>query len=154
MNRYIGTKAINAKPMSRQAYNDLRGWAVPADENPADDGYMVIYPDGYRSWSPNDQFEKYYMKVTPNPKLKTGCSISKEMVDGFIKEARTFTLGEKTTVVWVTLANGFEMVESSACVDPANYDETIGIEICRDKIKDRIWNLLGFLLQTAAGGVK
>ena len=25
MNRYIGTKAINAKPMSRQAYNDLRG---------------------------------------------------------------------------------------------------------------------------------
>ena len=72
MNRYIGTKAINAKPMSRQAYNDLRGWAVPADENPADDGYLVEYIDGgqanhpdyegYISWSPKDVFERAYRR--------------------------------------------------------------------------------------------
>lgn len=29
MNVFIGTKIIHAKPMSRQAYNDLRGWQVP-----------------------------------------------------------------------------------------------------------------------------
>jgi len=72
MNRYIGTKAINAKPMSRQAYNDLRGWVVPADENPADDGYLVEYIDGgqanhpdyegYISWSPKDVFERAYRR--------------------------------------------------------------------------------------------
>ena len=66
MNRYIGTKTINAKPMSRQAYNNLRGWVVPADEDPADDGYLVEYIDGgqanhpdfdgYISWSPKDVF--------------------------------------------------------------------------------------------------
>ena len=72
MNRYIGTKTINAKPMSRQAYNNLRGWEVPADENPADDGYLVEYIDGgqanhpdfdgYISWSPKDVFERAYRR--------------------------------------------------------------------------------------------
>ena len=72
MNRYIGTKTINAKPMSRQAYNNLRGWVVPADEDPADDGYLVEYIDGgqanhpdfdgYISWSPKDVFERAYRR--------------------------------------------------------------------------------------------
>lgn len=72
MNRYIGTKTINAKPMSRQAYNNLRGWVVPADKDPADDGYLVEYIDGgqanhpdfdgYISWSPKDVFERAYRR--------------------------------------------------------------------------------------------
>jgi len=95
-----------------------------------------------------------YMKVSPNPALKSGCSISQEMVDGFIKGVHTTTLGEKTTVVRAVLANGFEIIEASACVDPANYDERLGTEICLRKIKDKIWSLLGFLLQTGVGGVK
>ena len=73
MNRYIGTKALNAKPMTRQAYNNLRGWVVPADEDPADDGYLVEYIDGgqanhpdfdgYISWSPKDVFERAYRRA-------------------------------------------------------------------------------------------
>lgn len=43
---HIGTKLIKATPMTRQEYNDLRGWVVPSDENPADDGYLVEYIDG------------------------------------------------------------------------------------------------------------
>lgn len=72
MNRYIGTKILNAKPMTRQAYNDLRGWPVPADETPSDDGYLVEYSDGgkanhpnfagYISWSPKDVFERAYRR--------------------------------------------------------------------------------------------
>lgn len=154
MDKYIGCKMIEAEPINLGDYNTLRGWTVPADENPADDGYMVIYPDGYRSWSPKDQFEKYCLKVTPNPKLKTGCSISTDMVEGFIKECHVATVGEKTTIVRAVLVNGFEVIESSACVDPANYDEKIGADICINKIRDQIWHLLGFLLQTAVGGVK
>lgn len=70
MNRYIGVKLINAKPMSREEYNELRGWTVPADENPDDAGYLVEYIDGgkanterfagYVSWSPKDVFERAY----------------------------------------------------------------------------------------------
>lgn len=73
MKRYIGVKLINAEPMNRLEYNNLRGWQVPDDENPADDGYLVEYIDGgkpntheysgYISWSPKDVFERAYRPV-------------------------------------------------------------------------------------------
>lgn len=72
MSLHVGTKAIRAKPMTRQAYNDLRGWALPADENGADAGYLVEYLDGgkanvpgfegYVSWSPTEVFDRAYGK--------------------------------------------------------------------------------------------
>ncbi|HEN1221992.1 TPA: DUF2829 domain-containing protein, partial [Klebsiella pneumoniae] len=46
MTQHIGVKLINAFPMTRQAYNDFRGWQLPADENGSDDGYLVEYLDG------------------------------------------------------------------------------------------------------------
>ena len=43
---HIGTKLIAAEPMTRAAYNEFRGWALPADENGADDGFLVESLDG------------------------------------------------------------------------------------------------------------
>lgn len=70
MKTYIGTKLIGALPMTRAKYNEFRGWALPADENGDDAGYLVEYLDGgkpnttqyagYVSWSPAEQFEKAY----------------------------------------------------------------------------------------------
>ena len=71
MQCYIGTKIINAKPMTRLDYNTFRGWKLPDDENGDDDGYLVEYVgpgqkpntpeyEGYVSWSPKDVFEKAY----------------------------------------------------------------------------------------------
>lgn len=60
MKQYIGTKMIEAVPMNRGDYNEYRGWTIPADENPADEGYLVKYSDGYESWSPKKQFEEAY----------------------------------------------------------------------------------------------
>lgn len=70
MNVFIGTKRILAKPMTRGEYNIYRGWEIPADENPLDEGFLVEYPDGgksnhpahagYISWSPKDVFERAY----------------------------------------------------------------------------------------------
>lgn len=72
--KHIGTKIINAHPMTRQQYNDLREWTVPADENPGDDGYLVEYLDGgsanhpdytgYISWSPKEVFDRAYHPAT------------------------------------------------------------------------------------------
>lgn len=53
----------------------------------------------------------------------------------------------KCTVVVAKLPNGFILTESSACVDPANYDVNIGIEICKDRITNKIWELEGYRLQ-------
>ena len=67
---YIGTKIIRALPMARQEYNDYRGLELPANEDGADEGYLVEYLDGgrandsrhagYSSWSPKDVFERAY----------------------------------------------------------------------------------------------
>lgn len=53
----------------------------------------------------------------------------------------------KTTIVTAKLPNEFVIVESTGCVDPANYDESIGVEICKKRIEDKIWYLEGYLLQ-------
>ena len=70
MKPFIGTKMILARPMGRGEYNIYRGWQIPLDENPADEGFLVEYVDGgasnhpdhagYISWSPKDVFERAY----------------------------------------------------------------------------------------------
>lgn len=65
MERYVGTKIIFANPMTRGEYNELRGWTIPPNENPADEGFLVKYEDGYISWSPKETFEAAYRKTGP-----------------------------------------------------------------------------------------
>ena len=75
------------------------------------------------------------------------------MVEDFIRAVDVTTIGGKTTVVRAVLRNGFELVESSSCVSAENYDQELGASICLEKIRDKVWFLLGFLLQTAAHGI-
>ena len=60
MKKYIGTKTIYARPMTRGEYNEYRGWTIPANEDPGDEGYLVRYHDCYESWSPRSVFEEAY----------------------------------------------------------------------------------------------
>lgn len=154
MKKYIGTKLVEAKPMTRGEYGAAIGKPITVGPNPGEGGYLVRYADGYESWSPKDVFEKAYLKVDDNKNLPSGVSVGPDMVDEFISYTETHTLGDCTTVVRCVLRNGFEIVESSSCVDPKNYSEEMGHDICMDKIKDKIWNLLGFLLQTAWHGIQ
>lgn len=71
MQKYIGVKRIEARPMTRGDYNTYRGWQIPADENPADEGYLVKYRDGYESWSPKEVFEEAYVVEDDSPLLAT-----------------------------------------------------------------------------------
>ncbi len=67
--RYIGTKEIDAIPMTRGEYSDIRGWQVPKGANPFDSGYIVKYKDGHVSWSPEMVFDECYAQ---NGKLNFG----------------------------------------------------------------------------------
>lgn len=58
-----------------------------------------------------------------------------------------YTVFDKCTVVSCQLPNGFVIVESSACVSPENYDEEMVIDICMEKITDKVWELEGYRLQ-------
>lgn len=148
MKKYVGVKLVQAEPINLGDYNKFKGWTIPENECPLREGYKVIYPDGYVSWSPKEIFDKAYMQVGDTN------TITQDNVDNFIHVYEDFKLGEKTTVVKATLANGFEIIESSSCVDPANFNQDMGINICLDRIKDKVWNYLGFLLQSAVKGIK
>lgn len=63
MKKYIGTKILFAIPMTLGAYNDFKGWKIPANEDPNKEGYQVTYPDNYISWSPKDVFEESYRET-------------------------------------------------------------------------------------------
>ena len=67
---YESHKRVKRLAMTRQEYNDYRGWDLPDDEDGADEGYLVEYLDGgkpndsrhegYISWSPKAQFNNGY----------------------------------------------------------------------------------------------
>lgn len=95
-----------------------------------------------------DEYERYFDKYE-EPKVNT---VTQEQIDEIIdnSEIEAWTVFDKCTIVVCKLPNGFVLVESSACVDPANYDEEMGVEICMDKITDKIWELEGYKLQNEA----
>jgi len=74
MQKYIGTKTLRARPMTRGEYNNYRGWTIPANEDQNEGGYLVEYEDGGKpndgrhqgciSWIPANVFEKAYRPVT------------------------------------------------------------------------------------------
>lgn len=66
MKKYVGVKLIEAKPMTRGDYNKYRGWTIPEDENPNDEGYLVKYSDDYVSWSPKGVFDEAYREYEAN----------------------------------------------------------------------------------------
>lgn len=79
---HIGTKAVLAHIMTRGEYNLYRGWTIPENEDPSEQGYLVEYMDGgaanhpdhvgYISWSPTCVFKDAYQ---PSGQLSFGHAI-------------------------------------------------------------------------------
>jgi len=63
-------------------------------------------------------------------------------------EKETWCVYGKSFVLAVKLPNGFVIIESSSCVDPANFDIEIGKKIVIERIKNKMWELEGYRLQT------
>lgn len=58
MKKYISRKEVQAEPMDELQAVEL-GYARPNEDNHEwRQGYHVLYPDGYHSWCPKNQFEK------------------------------------------------------------------------------------------------
>lgn len=71
--------------------------------------------------------------------------VKENMQDVIVRTLQDF--GKPCTYVTVRMKNGFTLRESTTCVDPANYNEEIGKEICLKRIENQIWFLLGYQLQ-------
>lgn len=76
-------------------------------------------------------------------------SVTQDQIDKIISEGiiKVKKEGNKTTAVLFTSKEGFEIFETSSCVDASNYNEEIGKKICLEKIKDKLWAYEGYCLQ-------
>jgi len=76
-------------------------------------------------------------------------TITQEQIDTILHDScwNVETVYDKCTVVTCKLPNGFIITESSACVDPANYNADLGEQICRERIANKLWELEGYKLQ-------
>lgn len=68
MKQYIGTKMVHAEPAWRVTTLDDRKFVMLKREpggfsGTIEDGYKVVYPDGYESWSPKDVFDAAYRPI-------------------------------------------------------------------------------------------
>lgn len=51
------------------------------------------------------------------------------------------------TICVLILRNGFTVTGESACASPENFNEELGRKIAREKARDKIWALEGYLLK-------
>lgn len=74
MKQYIGTKMVKAAPALRlmdgkgnNRIELLSSNPMPLPGDSVEEGYKVVYEDGYESWSPTDVFEAAYRETTGMP---------------------------------------------------------------------------------------
>lgn len=70
--------------------------------------------------------------------------LTQEMIEQMIETIEYSKLGKKTTVCLMTLKNGFEIVATSSCIDPKDYDQEVGNKIALEKAMDKLWELEGY----------
>lgn len=111
MKQYIGTKTIQAEPMTKgQAFDAglLRAGNIPASERDIP-GYKVVYGNGYESWSPADVFEAAY-RVAETPLDRVNIEVADLMerankLGNFIynqndgKDFQALELGTRATLI-------------------------------------------------------
>lgn len=81
-------------------------------------------------------------------------TVTKEQINALLESAEISveTKFDKVTVVVCKLKNGFVITEASGAVDPANYSEKIGKEVCMTRIENKLWELEGYCLQKRLAG--
>ena len=138
--KYIGVKIVEAWPQT----------GPPKDASPSAPGYAVRYSDGYVSWSPKDVFEAAYFPMTDS----SGATVSVSMVDAMSANVESRQIDDKTTLAIATCLTRFKMYETSSCVDPENFDQAVGKKIATERIRGRLWELLGFVVSWGRFGLQ
>jgi len=91
----------------------------------------------------DDILMECFEKILESCDNETDYEITEETINDLIDNAEFSymkTFG-RCTIASCKLPNGFIITESSACVSEDDYDEKIGKEICKRKIKDRLWEM-------------
>ncbi len=128
-------------------------------------GYLVVYEDGYMSYSPQGPFEagniplsdeqldneKVLMDKKLNAPRLTSAHVN-QLMDGVVFDFHV--VEGTTTTICTALLNGFHLaVGTSGCVDARNFDRAVGQKYAQidaqQKAEDKLWELEGYHLHKA-----
>jgi hypothetical protein len=152
---FAGTSLVHAATMTRQEYNDYRGWQLPEGENGEDQGYLIEdragkknteQLNGFVQWLPKDEFDR---KFKPQPK------VTPERIKELLTRVQLhFTFGETPTKyvradAW--LDGSFHLATAmSKAVNLENFSKELGIEYSREDVmaiaENKLWELEGYRL--------
>lgn len=97
MKKYIGTKQVEATPAIRKGGNVyLPEDVIPRTMEPVEEGYKVVYEDGYESWSPKEVFEKAY-KIAET--FKDRLMIEHDELEEKLNKLNDFNASEKANEI-------------------------------------------------------
>lgn len=79
----------------------------------------------------------------------TGPRVTAELIEATILAEQYHVFpGTCLTVCCLTLQNGFTVVGSAACADPANFREEVGRKFSREDARNKIGSYLGYELRS------
>ena len=104
----------------------------------------------FKEWIPKSQINKRFFTLMN----ENGNIITRDDVLRFIRDIDAQTINDKTALVDSKLITNYNIVENSSCVDPKNYDLELGKKYATEKIVNKVWDYLGFVLQWAKDGLK
>lgn len=160
---FSGTSTVYAATMTRQEYNDYRGWQLPEGENGADVGYILEDRagkknteelEGFVQWLPKDEFLRKFKPVSANQK-ELAPKVTPEQIEELLARVHLhFTFGETPTKyvradAW--LDGSFHLATAmSKAVNPENFSKELGIEYASKNAleiaKNKLWELEGYRL--------
>ena len=74
--------------------------------------------------------------------------LSPDKIDAVITGEQYYVFpGTTMTICCLTLQNGYCVTGESAAASPSNFNEEIGRKVARDKAREKIWMLEGYLLR-------
>ena len=153
MKKYLRCHMVEAQPMTRGAFSKKQGRPLPYDADSKEKGYLVKYPDGYVSWCPKEAFEKQGLALEDGTKITQQDLVEFKSLGCCRVGTKTAPDGKPYTMVEMVYPTGFTAFGTATCVDPKNYSEEIGGEICAKKLDDALWGYLGFMLSWAKDGL-
>ena len=72
--------------------------------------------------------------------------VTEDMINSAIESTQFTRFTDTVTLCNITLKNGFSVRGESACVNAANYNQTIGEEYAQKDAFKKLWPLFGFWL--------
>lgn len=76
-------------------------------------------------------------------------SLDEEKLESLVERIYYHRVPGTTVIICaITLKNGFTVVGDSACIDPENFDHSIGEQVAYNNAFEKIWQLEGYRIKS------